>query len=145
MTDPAPTSKGSRLPTQELSEVECWALVRSRKVGRLAVSISNVPDIFPVNFLTVDQAILIRTDAGLKLAAAVLGSGVAFEVDVVDESTQTGWSVVVHGTASEIEGTEARMEAESLGLEPWIDKPNQRYVKISANKVTGRRVSSSTT
>ncbi|MFL6046041.1 MAG: pyridoxamine 5'-phosphate oxidase family protein [Propionibacteriaceae bacterium] len=41
------------------------------------------------------------TDAGSKLAAALRGAPVAFEVDVVDQKRQVGWSVVVRGRAEE--------------------------------------------
>src|SRR6476659_9623927 len=59
----------------------CWAKLRSAEVGRLAVSIVDQPDIFPIN-LVVDVTVCFRTAEGTKLAAAVLGRSVAFEVDV---------------------------------------------------------------
>ncbi|MEZ5248043.1 MAG: pyridoxamine 5'-phosphate oxidase family protein [Ilumatobacteraceae bacterium] len=50
---------------------ECWQLFRSAEVGRLAVSISNHPDIFPLNYVVDGESIVFRTAPGTKLAAAV--------------------------------------------------------------------------
>ena len=125
---------------EELSEDQCWQLLASRSVGRLAVSISNRPDIFPVNYRLDDESIVVLTSPGLKLAAATLGSGVAFEVDALDEMRRTGWSVVVHGVATEIEQLEDLMEADELRVEPWADGVKHRYIRIVADSITGRRV-----
>ncbi len=88
---------------ETLSEDQCWPLLARKEVGRLAVSIRNQPDIFPVNYRVDGETIVVKSAAGLKLAAAGLGEGVAFEVDAIDELHHTGWSIVVRGVAREIE------------------------------------------
>ena len=70
-------------------------------MGRLAVSILERPDIFPVNHVVDHGRIVFRTAAGTKLAAAVLGRAVAFEVDGYDSVAGEAWSVVVKGRARE--------------------------------------------
>lgn len=125
---------------EELSVDECWRLLRRKSVGRLAVSINNKPDIFPVNYRLDEETIVIKTAAGLKLAASALGEGVAFEVDALDELNHTGWSVVVRGTASEIEGTDELLDADKLILEPWAGGAKPRYLRVEPEHVTGRRV-----
>ena len=125
---------------EELPEDECWRLLRRSSVGRLGVSIENRPDIFPVNYRVDDETIVVRTAAGLKLAAAALGAGVAFEVDALDEMTHTGWSVVVHGTADEIVRLEEVLEADRLIVEPWARGPKNRYLRIVPSAITGRRI-----
>ena len=65
----------------ELDAPQCWALLRSVEVGRLAISIMNRPDIFPVNFIVDHGTVVFRTAEGTKLAGAVLNRAVAFEVD----------------------------------------------------------------
>lgn len=42
--------------------------------------------------------IVIRTNAGTKLAAAVHAK-VTFEADYIDQQTRSGWSVLVRGLA----------------------------------------------
>lgn len=124
-----------------VSESEAWDLVRGRELGRLAVCIAGVPEIFPVNYrLDTDGAVVVRTAPGLKLAGAVLGGEVAFEVDDIDEAAHTGWSVVIHGRASEVAGTEARLHAEDLEVDPWVSSPKHRYLRVTPDRISGRRV-----
>lgn len=123
-----------------IDEAECRELLASKEIGRIAVSIANKPDVYPVNYKTTGNRIVIHTIPGTKLAAAVLGTAVAFEVDDLDEVSKTGWSVVVHGHASEVEGTEAIMEAEALGIHPWSDNPKLRYLQIEIDEISGRRL-----
>lgn len=124
----------------EISPTRCWELLARKSVGRLAVSITNHPDIFPVNYRAHDGTIVIRTAEGQKLAAAVLGTSVAFEVDALDEVSQTGWSIVVKGTADEPQRLEDYLGAEDLGIEPWASGEKSRYIIISPSQVTGREL-----
>ena len=95
--------KTDRLGITILEANQSWALLRSSEVGRLAVSIGNHPDIFPVNFVVDHGTVVFRTAEGTKLAAAVLGTAVAFEVDGYDADAGEAWSVVIKGRAVEIE------------------------------------------
>jgi nitroimidazol reductase NimA-like FMN-containing flavoprotein (pyridoxamine 5'-phosphate oxidase superfamily) len=121
----------------ELDEHQCWDLLRSQEVGRLAVAIANHPDIFPVNFVVDHASVVFRTAEGTKLAAAVLGESVAFEVD--GESDGEAWSVVVKGQAVEIEKMYELFDAVDLPLYPWHVAPKHRFVRILPEQVTGRR------
>ena len=80
----------------------CWALLRSQEVGRLAVSIADRPEIFPVNYVVDHGTVVFRTAEGTKLAGAVQGDAVAFEADGYEPDTGEAWSVVVKGHAEEI-------------------------------------------
>ena len=51
MTASGDTPVTTRDGVEILPPHECWALLRSAEVGRLAVSIMNRPDIFPVNHI----------------------------------------------------------------------------------------------
>jgi uncharacterized protein len=120
-----------------LTSEECLDLLRSQTVGRLAVSIHDRPDIFPINHVVDRGAIVFRTAAGTKLAAAVLGRGVAFEVDGQDEGT--AWSVIVKGHAAEIERMDQLLDALDLPLFPWHAAPKHRFVRIEPVEISGRR------
>ncbi|MEL6982933.1 MAG: pyridoxamine 5'-phosphate oxidase family protein [Actinomycetota bacterium] len=125
---------------EELDEATCWANLEAKRLGRLAVSVSNRPDVFPVNYVVDGKAIVVQTAPGFKLAAAVLGSGVAFEVDDIDEASHSGWSVVIHGTAAEVEKLEDLLEAEDLDIEPWAAGAKNHFIRIDVDEITGRRI-----
>ena len=128
-----------RLGATVLSTETCLELLRGETVGRLAVSIRDHPDIFPINY-TVDRGgIVFRTAEGAKLAASVLGRGVAFEVDGLDLDAGEAWSVVVKGHAVEIEGMYELLDALELPLFPWHASPKHRFVRIEPVEITGRR------
>ena len=118
---------------------ECWQLVRSAEVGRLAVAIMNQPDIFPVNYVVDHGSVVFRTAEGTKLAASTLGSSVAFEVDGYEPDHGEAWSVVLKGPAVEIERLDDVLAATDLPLFPWYASPKPRFVRIDPVSVTGRR------
>jgi nitroimidazol reductase NimA-like FMN-containing flavoprotein (pyridoxamine 5'-phosphate oxidase superfamily) len=131
--------KTDRLGITILEANQSWALLRSSEVGRLAVSIGNHPDIFPVNFVVDHGTVVFRTAEGTKLAAAVLGTAVAFEVDGYDADAGEAWSVVIKGRAVEIERMQDVFDALELPLFPWHASPKHRFVRIEPEEVSGRR------
>ena len=122
-----------------LSTEECLELLGDETVGRLAVSIRDHPDIFPINYVVDRGAIVFRTAEGTKLAASVLGRGVAFEIDGLDADAGEAWSVVVKGHAVEIERMYDVLDALDLPLFPWHAGPKHRFVRIEPVEITGRR------
>jgi hypothetical protein len=121
-----------------LEEHRCWDLLRWAEVGRLAVSIMDQPDIFPVNFVVDHGTLVFRTAEGTKLAAAVLGRAVAFEVDGFDAAEGEAWSVVVKGAAEEVARMIEVVEAAELPLFPWMASPKPRFVRIVPVSISGR-------
>jgi hypothetical protein len=127
------------LGTTVLSTEECFDLLGAESVGRLAVSIRDRPDIFPINYVVDRGGIVFRTAEGTKLAASVLGRGVAFEIDGVDPDAGEAWSVIVKGHAVEIERMYDVVDALALPLFPWHASPKNRFVRMEPVEVTGRR------
>ena len=138
-TDRTPTVHQHPEGVTELPVSECWALLRRADVGRLAVAIADHPDIFPINFVVDGESIVFRTGAGTKLAASVLGRGVAFEIDGYDPLAGEAWSVVVKGRAREVDHMIEYFDAEELPLFPWHAAPKPDIVRIEPEMVTGRR------
>lgn len=127
---------------QEIPEEDCYRLLAGQQVGRLGVNAENHPLIFPVNFVMDGTSVVIRTDAGTKLAAAA-GAPVSFEVDEIDLVHRRGWSVLILGHAQEVTGEEraaivARTEASGIG--PWAPGERGHWLRLVADSVTGRRV-----
>ena len=128
-----------RFGTEVLETNVCWQLLRDSEVGRLAVSITDHPDIFPINFVVDHGTVVFRTTEGTKLAAAVLGCAVAFEVDGYDPDRGDAWSVVLKGRATEIERMQDVFSALDLPLFPWHAAPKPRFVRIEPSDISGRR------
>ena len=122
-----------------LTDESCWELLAKTNVGRLAVDVGGRPDIFPVNYLVDDGAIVFRTGAGTKLAGAALMHHVAFEIDGYLPNERTAWSVVVKGWAEQVERMEEVFAVEDLPLFPWAAHPKPNFVKITPHEVSGRR------
>lgn len=119
----------------------CLSLLAGQKVGRLGFVVGDQPMVLPVNFAVHQGRIVLRTGDGSMLAAAH-GAKVAFEVDDVDEATETGWSVVVQGVAEGIAGTGGWLD-ESLRAKAgptWISGPADHYVAITPAVISGRRL-----
>jgi nitroimidazol reductase NimA-like FMN-containing flavoprotein (pyridoxamine 5'-phosphate oxidase superfamily) len=122
----------------ELTAHECWLLLRSRNLGRIAASAAGLVDIFPINYAVDDSmAVYFRTAPGTKLLELAINDRVAFEIDGVDGSE--AWSVVVKGRAERVDRQSEMDVAERLGLSPWIPSLKYRWVRIRPTDIAGRR------
>src|SRR3712207_3413237 len=124
--------------TEELAVAQCWALLRTGVVGRVAVLHDGRPDIFPVNYAVDHGSVVFRTGSGTLFHAADRHP-VAFEVDGYDVEAASAWSVVVRGEAREVYELEEALEALALPLLPWQPGPKPRFVRVRPDGVTGRR------
>jgi uncharacterized protein len=119
-----------------IDEAECWRLLAREPVGRVGVIFDSGPEVYPVNHLVDGGTIVFRTDPGSKLDALEKTPSVCYEVDGLDPTRQTGWSVLVKGRASEV----PEAEADALRLEYWAIGPKAHCVRIVPTEVTGRRI-----
>lgn len=124
-------------PVTHLSPSDCWNLLARNEFGRLALSVSNQPEIFPINYAVQDGTLLFRTAPGTKLAALTINETVAVEIDGYDELG--GWSVVVKGTAHTAEWGADFEEAQVSGLRPWVATRKPVFVRVQPTIVTGRQ------
>lgn len=124
---------------QELPVHECWAMLRGVSVGRLALWVTDHPDIFPINFAVDHGTLVFRTGQGTKLAAALGETPVALEADGVDATSGIAWSVVVKGSAALIDSTEEVLDSFSLMLFPWQSGRKETFIRITPTSITGRK------
>jgi len=122
-----------------LEHHECWAMLRTVSVGRLAVLADGRPDIFPVNYTVDGGTLVFRTGEGTKLASASKSAPVALEADGVDAGTGLAWSVVAKGTADVVAGTDQVLATTELYLFPWQAGKKDAFVRITPDSITGRR------
>ncbi|MBO0687265.1 MAG: pyridoxamine 5'-phosphate oxidase family protein [Candidatus Dormibacteraeota bacterium] len=133
MTTPEPTG------LVMLSEQDCWKRLRSHDLGRLAVVVEGRPEIFPVNYEVVQKAVVFRSGVGVKLDAAKLGP-VCFEIDSWDHRAEIGWSVMVQGTAREVQGPWDPLWPAVQGMSLHSVAPGMRShaVAVHVDRISGR-------
>jgi hypothetical protein len=132
-------SNESSPDVQNLEHHECWAMLRTVSVGRLAVMADGRPDIFPSNYTVDGGTVVFRTGQGTKLSAASGDAAVAVEADGVDPESGLAWSVVVKGTAEVVKQAEDVLDTSRLYLFPWQAGRKDAFVRITPDSVTGRR------
>ncbi|GAU69813.1 hypothetical protein SSP35_14_01470 [Streptomyces sp. NBRC 110611] len=107
-------------------------------IGRIVFTDDALPAVLPVNFsLDRDHSVVLRTSTVSRMAHAVDGAVVAFQADSFDEAAHTGWSVIVTGRATLVTDPREREELRAVGLRSWMAVPEEAFVRISPELVTG--------
>lgn len=127
--------------TEVLAPAECWKYLKSSYIGRLAVLNGTVPEIFPLNFMIVGEAVVFRTAPGTKLRALLTGAAVAFEADGMNAYATEVWSVVVKGVPVPFDGDLATLQDAGPDREPWQPGLKEHLIQIVPAEVSGRRFS----
>jgi uncharacterized protein len=121
---------------------ECYRLLRTQEIGRLALIAEHYPLIFPVNYALDGTTLVIRTHAG-TIRRAAEHANVCFEVDEIDRRTRSGWSVLVRGQAEEV-GDAHRADlvarTQAAGVQPWAPGEKGHWVRIITHEISGRRI-----
>ncbi|MFI9152454.1 pyridoxamine 5'-phosphate oxidase family protein [Streptomyces sp. NPDC053367] len=126
---------------RELERHECLRLMAEVPVGRIVHTRRALPAVLPVNFtLDDDGAVLLRTSADSELVRAIDGAVVAFEADAVDADRQSGWSVVVTGSARVVTDPAEHERLVRCGPVSWVPAAREVFVRIEPELVTGREL-----
>ena len=124
----------------ELSELDrptCLELLRTQHVGRLIVGAAT-PLVRVVNYTAFEHTIMFRSDPGPHLDD-IVDDPVVFEVDMIDDRTRSGWSVVVRGIARDLSDHLAGLGGlAGANVDPWAPGPKNRWIGIAIEDVTGR-------
>jgi uncharacterized protein len=110
------------------------------RVGRVGIAAGDAPLILPVNFIVLGQSVVFRTGPGTKLGAAMARTAVSFEVDDYAPDGTWGWSVLLHGIASEMTAGPERDSIRVALLRAWAfhEGAADRIVRIDPISITGR-------
>jgi nitroimidazol reductase NimA-like FMN-containing flavoprotein (pyridoxamine 5'-phosphate oxidase superfamily) len=127
-----------------IDPTECMELLGSEELGRLVVVVAGAAEIFPINYVVDDGAIVFRSDPGTKLFGAVNGP-VVFEVDHFDRAHASAWSVIVRGRAHGMSGLDCavlRQRIGQLSLYPWVGGQKPHVLRVLPTSISGRRITS---
>ncbi|KRB80034.1 hypothetical protein ASE01_00540 [Nocardioides sp. Root190] len=116
-----------------LNDIECWELLQSRPVGRIAWFGLQGVSVIPVNFEVADNAIVLRTTPYSMMARDSADRQVAFEVDLIDDEHHSGWSVLARGRC-----TRLHRSPDTPG--PWVTGPRILGMRIEVQSISGRRI-----
>ncbi|MGZ4707203.1 MAG: pyridoxamine 5'-phosphate oxidase family protein [Acidimicrobiales bacterium] len=123
-----------------LDREQCLALLTDASVARIGLSVNGVPVVLPVFVALHRGEVVFCSSEGTKLDAALQHATVAIEADAYDPTERTGWSVVVKGQVHAIVDPTEIERVAKLGLPTWThDQPN-RYLAISTDLISGRRL-----
>jgi nitroimidazol reductase NimA-like FMN-containing flavoprotein (pyridoxamine 5'-phosphate oxidase superfamily) len=126
---------------EELPREECLRLLQTESyLGRVGFITEGRPMVLPVNYLTDEGSIVFCTAPGNKLSHLAGGAPVAFEIDASRSLYQSGWSVVVQGTAREVVD-EHELELLRRGpLKSWATPSSEQWIRIAIEEISGRRI-----
>jgi uncharacterized protein len=123
---------------RELPHEQCLELVRSKSVGRLAYSGTDGLEVLPLNYVVHDGAIIFRTSPYTALGRQGHVDEAAFEVDEIDDYTESGWSVLLKGRLRRVDGDEL---PDSLDRpQPWPAGERFLYMRLVPRAVSGRQL-----
>jgi nitroimidazol reductase NimA-like FMN-containing flavoprotein (pyridoxamine 5'-phosphate oxidase superfamily) len=123
-----------------LDRQNCLRLLAAAPVGRVIYTEQALPAVQPVLYALVGDAVVFRTAEGSRLAVGTRGAVVGFEADVFDPDAMLGWSVTIVGHASVVEDDADRAILAALPLHRWTAGEPDHYVRIQAERTSGRRV-----
>ena len=129
-----------RIELDTLAADECLRLLATHWLGRVGLSVGALPAILPVTYLVDGASVVFRTASGSKLDAIGSGDVICFEADQADRAAQAGWSVLVVGRAREVTASQERARLERLHFERWPSPLADHYVRLPAERISGRRI-----
>lgn len=134
---------------EPLSVDACWRILGGSVVGRVGFDLGRGPRIHPVNYAVDGETVVLRTSRSSELASFVelfaAGALVAFEVDHIDYEQHQGWSVLINGHVSPVEGPEELSRLHRTRFpRPWAGGDREVLLRITPVEVTGRTVAPST-
>lgn len=124
-----------------LGEKQCIEFLQGTHVGRIGWQAGDGPQILPVTYAWHDGAVVFRTSPYGVLSDLIRPTDVAMEIDDLDQTRHSGWSVMVQGRA---EAVAEPAEVVSLwtvdGLVPWAPGVRNVFIRLTPRRITGRRL-----
>lgn len=128
-------------PSQRIARLDpaqCMRLITPGGVGRVGYTGAQGPEIVPVNFAVINEAVVFRTLSG-GVVERLAGDRVAFEVDRIDEATRSGWNVLVQGVLSRI--TDRTLVSRTRNAtRAWAGGDRDACMRIVPDRLSGRRM-----
>ena len=129
-------------PLAHLDPDECWRLMGSHGVGRGVFTGDTHTQIVPTTYDAASGTAYFRAPTFGELARRVHGHTASLQVDDIDRSTFTGWSVLMTGTAHRVKDATTVASLWSLGRpDAWYPGPQTQWIALPVDTLRGQRVS----
>jgi hypothetical protein len=135
MSSAASWFKGHLVP---LTREECLELLATKKVGRVAYCAPEGPEVLPLNYVLESDTLLFRTSPHTALGQRLRLDVAAFQVDDIDDYTESGWSVLVRGMVSAVETDD--LPPADRRPDPWAEGSRNLHLRLTPRTITGRRL-----
>ena len=134
------TGQAPKVPSMAtLTAYDCWGLLETEEIARVAWATSDGVAIVPVNYTVSDGCLWFRTQPDSSLGRQCREGGhLAVEVDHVDRSSHRAWSVVVNGSASLVSAEDVPDAA--MEMRVWPQGLPRTFVRLEPDELTGRRL-----
>jgi nitroimidazol reductase NimA-like FMN-containing flavoprotein (pyridoxamine 5'-phosphate oxidase superfamily) len=129
---------GSAARLVDLPALECWQLLESAEIARVAWDGPRGVAVVPVNYAVADGALWFRTTSYSHLVRECNGRWVEVEVEGPDPQVWSGWSTVVRGVAEIVDAAEAPEHLADVQV--WPSGLRNLFVRVDPVEVTGRRL-----
>jgi nitroimidazol reductase NimA-like FMN-containing flavoprotein (pyridoxamine 5'-phosphate oxidase superfamily) len=127
----------------EMAERRCRELLGSTQVGRLAWQSADGLQILPVSYVYHQGDVVFRTSPSGALSHLVRPTEVVMEVDDLDQTLRTGWSVVVHGRTAALADPVTLGRASTVDVPtPWAPGGRDLFIQITPTRISGRSLQS---
>ncbi len=137
---PGHQHEARRTTLVDLDEPTARALIAPGGIGRVVFADARGPVALPVNFRMLGDSIVFRTDATTSIARGSSGRRISFEVDQIDDTFSTGWSVLVSGLAHRVEEPSEVEAIRALDLVAWAGGPREAFFRLEPDTITGRQL-----
>ena len=137
MIDARVSESGSKR-LEVLGYEACIELLSSRAVGRIAWLDRGRIVIVPVNYEWAHDALWFRTDPGDKLRA-FLFSEISLQIDDIDMTSHTGWSVLARGVAKAV-AEHDRVGVGAPAIDTWSPGTKPVLIRMEITSISGRRL-----
>ena len=124
----------------DLDEPTARALIAPGGIGRVVFADARGPVALPVNFRMLGNSIVFRTESTTSIAQGSSGRRISFEVDQIDDTFSTGWSVLVSGLAHRVEEPSEVEAIRALDLVAWAGGAREAFFRLEPDTITGRQL-----
>lgn len=128
---------------RHLSQHACLELLRAEAIGRVGFVSRQGVEILPIGYRLADgpRLLMMTRPRGILGQLAEIGARCSFEVDHHDNTGRAGWSVLMQGVLTRLDGPgTAAYGGLTRSLDSWPGYPDATPIQFVPDSYSGRSV-----